>query len=1406
MKLLILLFASIYVTISYGQFSFPRTIYQGNSNVRDLEFADIDGDGDLDLVTVSVVSDMLGWMENVGGEYTKLRSIGEKNNQPMSLSCSDVDLDGDIDVVYTAVGNNMVALHLNQSGGIFDEEVIISTTGLYPIHVIFSDINGDTLPDILVSFLDSETISWFENLGGGSFGNENILTNTCGGSQNIVTGDIDNDGDIDVATVCSGADKVIWFENINNSGFSSEQIISAGIDSPVCVKLSDLNLNGTLDLIVSSYSTDQVYFIENNGASSFATPISFASYIDVRDFEIQLLDSDSLPDLVGFSISNGVIYRAKNLGSFNFMQIDTLDEITDTRSIELQDINSDSNLDVVVASDISGISGIKLDSTGNVLSPISIDSIYFSDTHQYADIDSDGIPDVISVSEDKNIVFFKGLTNNEFDQLQYLITGITEVYDLQIFDLEGDGDSDIAVIGGYSDSLWIYENLGGLNFSLQSQFGNLDGAINILIEDFDSDLDLDIAVSCRQMARVKIFENSSGLIQGPVDSVIITSPAKIFYDDLNLDGQKELIILNNNNGLFSYSEYIGGFDFATPQLINGIQLSNTYIDYQLIDMNNDSLKEIVYCSGNIDHIGYLRNNGGFDFDNPTLISNQIDFPTKLSVFDINNDSLNDLVVSSFHGSLLWIESIDTFQFSNTEHNIPVNNEFSNLTRFIDSEDLNGDSALDILYVSPDNRICWNENMFGSQYIARGRIFYDANQNGERDSSEIGLGFQHTTISPGALASYSNSQGDYFFALDTNLYQVAFINTLADWSLTSDSISYSVQLSSNNPSIDSLDFGFYPDTIYSDFEVDLTTSFPRCNDTINYWISYKNIGTNITNGTIKLVLDDSVAFFQSSIIPDSIIGQSIYWHFDSLFYFDQEVIDVQIRMPSFLNINDTLTSVLLLSELDTGQSPISFIDTLSHELFCAYDPNDKSVFPEGLGNMGYIQNGTEMEYLIRFQNTGNDTAINVIIRDQLDSGLDWNSFYLMGSSHTLTSITVDNGHVEFEFEGIMLPDSTVDFLGSQGYVKFKINLQNNLEPGSIVDNSAEIYFDYNPPIITNTVVNAILDCDSVKLLSLSSICEGDSMLIGSIEPMFNSFSCYVNNVHISSSRDFYWTPAAFGIHEIRYEVSNPYCVKDSITIIEVSQSPGISLENLIICLGDSLYLQGSYQTTPGVYFDTLQSISSCDSVIQTTLTVNSTYFHQLNEQICSGDSIFLQGAFQSSPGVYYDTLQAITSCDSIIETTLSVHQIDLSVVNNDPELISNSSGSYQWLNCVDYAVIQNETNQSFIAISNGDFAVQISENGCVDTSLCETIATVGLFENEVFDIKVFPNPNKGTFKVVSGFSIIENIKIYNAQGGLVLEKMGVNSMKSEIKIDVETGVYILEIEQGEQVRRKKIFIE
>ncbi|MBL4625947.1 MAG: ASPIC/UnbV domain-containing protein, partial [Flavobacteriales bacterium] len=183
--------------------------------------------------------------------------------------------------------------------------------------------------------------------------------------------------------------------------------------------------------------------------------------------------------------------------------------------------------------------------------------------------------------------------------------------------------------------------------------------------------------------------------------------------------------------------------------------------------------------------------------------------------------------------------------------------------------------------------------------------------------------------------------------------------------------------------------------------------------------------------------------------------------------------IEVRTDVFVNPGWTTTAIASV-QCGMGNDAIvnaEAIDTTR----CPCDPNDKLVSPVGCGPFGNIEPGEALTYRVRFQNIGGTPATDVIIRDVLDNDLDITSLQILASSHTVTHVEIIPGNaLIISFEGINLPDSASDPLGSNGYVTFSIQPKENLPDGAEITNQAGIYFDFNDVVLTNTTLNTIRD--------------------------------------------------------------------------------------------------------------------------------------------------------------------------------------------------------------------------------------------------------------------------------------------------------------------------------------------
>ncbi len=184
-------------------------------------------------------------------------------------------------------------------------------------------------------------------------------------------------------------------------------------------------------------------------------------------------------------------------------------------------------------------------------------------------------------------------------------------------------------------------------------------------------------------------------------------------------------------------------------------------------------------------------------------------------------------------------------------------------------------------------------------------------------------------------------------------------------------------------------------------------------------------------------------------------------------------------------------------------------------------------------------------------------------------------------------------------------------------------------------------------------------------------------------------------------------------------------------------------------------------------------------------------------------------YTASNNTATDTLINSAGCDSIITLNLTINSANVTITTSDPSITANTSGaSYQWLDCgSNYAIIPSETGQSFTATANGNYAVEVTENGCTDTSACITISSVSLKENSFLkNVSIFPNPSNGLVNIELGNIKDVTIKVLNSNGQLVYEKEDINTKSYQFELKEAVGVYFIEVYSGVYKREFKLVLE
>ena len=258
----------------------------------------------------------------------------------------------------------------------------------------------------------------------------------------------------------------------------------------------------------------------------------------------------------------------------------------------------------------------------------------------------------------------------------------------------------------------------------------------------------------------------------------------------------------------------------------------------------------------------------------------------------------------------------------------------------------------------------------------------------------------------------------------------------------------------------------------DLNSSLVNSNPfRTGFDVKLTINAINLGCVNQTGQIKLVLDSLVSYQSATPSPDFISGDTLVWNFSNLYYLSSPfTLKVNLKTNVTAAIGDTVHLQTIITPIEGDADASNNIRDYHFPVINGYDPNDISVNPQGICPEGYIKNDETLTYTVRFQNTGNAEAVNIAVVDSLNSNLDINTLRVISASDTMYTLFEPGNVVKFMFDSIMLKDSLNFEPESHGYVVFEIKPKRGLTDGTIIKNKVGIYFDFNPAVVTNTVLN------------------------------------------------------------------------------------------------------------------------------------------------------------------------------------------------------------------------------------------------------------------------------------------------------------------------------------------------
>ncbi len=366
----------------------------------------------------------------------------------------------------------------------------------------------------------------------------------------------------------------------------------------------------------------------------------------------------------------------------------------------------------------------------------------------------------------------------------------------------------------------------------------------------------------------------------------------------------------------------------------------------------------------------------------------------------------------------------------------------------------------------------------------GIVFFDQNGNTIQDSGEPSIG--NVVVQSISTNSYTNTQADGTFSLLSNLSQEQLkVHPYKPYWIASPA-SQTVSVPSAGA-----DFALSLNPAAKDLSVDLTNvAVLRPGFETNYLLRWRNnVPLPATGVTVALQYPSDLLELTSAIpAPTSQTGTgTISWHLGDLPAAASGYMLLQFKVPVTDSIGTLICTDVNISPNAGDLSPSDNSQTLCNTVVGSFDPNDKQVEPADVITTAQIENNEALTYTVRFQNTGNFPATFVRIADTLAGNFEPASFQLLSSSHPCSWTLRGQGVLEFFFNNIQLPPSSLDEPGSHGFVKYSVQARNNLPIGTTLTNTAHIYFDYNAPVITNTTTTQI------GLVNVNSPATGSSSL-------------------------------------------------------------------------------------------------------------------------------------------------------------------------------------------------------------------------------------------------------------------------------------------------------------------------
>ncbi|HMG14226.1 MAG TPA: T9SS type A sorting domain-containing protein, partial [Saprospiraceae bacterium] len=469
----------------------------------------------------------------------------------------------------------------------------------------------------------------------------------------------------------------------------------------------------------------------------------------------------------------------------------------------------------------------------------------------------------------------------------------------------------------------------------------------------------------------------------------------------------------------------------------------------------------------------IAKNGTFYFTNNDLTANEISLYVskdklktikKIPIFNIYgissifSDVNNNIYLNSYNGIYISIDEGETFELYDKSLKLA-----SNYTYYFSPND-----NLFAFDTYTDHKIFEYYKKLSAFGLLNGTVYSDSNNDCIMQSQESI--FPGTAVNLTGLITqkkFTDQDGKFKFRADEGNNSITAVPPNDLWEACPPT---NINILPNQTGSINVDLGLKIKKVCPYLTLDIQAPIMRrCFDNLIY-IKYCNEGTDTSfNAQLKLTLPAKMTFLSSTLNPGSVNGSELNFDLGDLAIGECGQIILSAKLSCDAVIDEL---ICIYGELSPNYSCSGGLIDLSDVRKCvkttsSKDPNDKTAFIKGIPANGKSDMNQDVEYLIRFQNTGTDTAFRVEVIDIIPEGFDVNSLKIINSSHPFNIKLIGERGFKFVFDPIALPDSNINEPASHGFIAFRISQLKDLPYGTNLNNYADIYFDFNPSVRTNT---------------------------------------------------------------------------------------------------------------------------------------------------------------------------------------------------------------------------------------------------------------------------------------------------------------------------------------------------